>query len=157
MAFLQKLDDKNYQFILCQISHKKRKKKLKNILLYKLAVIIFRFFKDIKIDAIQYYYIFIFQSGWEEDNESMKYYQKNGIKYLKYCAKNENSVFSNSSNHIIHSLVLDNKSFYLVDLIKCDEEFDISKDEKSEYSLTGRKRQKIDNISKTKYFFGSAV
>ena len=100
------------------------------------------FFKDINIEVNQYHFIFIFQASLEEDKESMKFCQNNGIKYLKYCIIDEKPVFSNSSNRIIESLIFDNKSFSLVNLIKSDEEYNISDDEKSEYSLLGQKRQK---------------
>ena len=58
---------------------------------------------------------------------------------------------------ILDSLIFDNKSYSLVNLINSDEEYDISYEENSEYSLTGQKRQKIDNISKTIYFFGRTI
>ena len=158
LAFLQKLDDKNYQFILSQISRKKTKKKMKKYLTTKKDCFKFAdFFKDINIDVIQYHFIFIFQAGLEEDRESMKFCQNNGIKYLKYCVKGNEPIFSNSSNQIIKSLIFDNKSYSLVDIIKSDEEYEISDDEISEYSLTGQKRQKIDNNSRTIFFFGNTI
>ena len=116
------------------------------------------FFKDINIDVNQYHFIFIFQAGMEEDIESMKFCQNNGIKYLKFFIKDKKPIFSNSNNIIIESLIFNNKSYSLVNLIKSDEEYDISNDdEKFEYSLNGQKRQKIDNFSKIIFFFGNKI
>jgi hypothetical protein len=158
MAFLQKLDDKNYQFILSQISRKKNKSQMEKYLTTKYDCYQFAdFFKDINIEVNKYHFLFIFQAGLKEDIDSMEFCQNNGIKYLKYCVKDKNPLFADSSNQIIDSLIFDNKSYSLVNLINSDEEYDISYEENSEYSLTGQKRQKIDNISKTIYFFGRTI
>lgn len=168
MAFLQKIDSKTYQFILSQISRKKKKINMQKYKTVKNDSYNFaNFFQDpnININVIQYHFIFIFQAGLQEDIKSMQFCQDNRIKYLKFCIKDHKPIFSNSSNYIITSLIFNNQSFSLVDLIKSDDNFiennnyDISNEEdnSSEYSLTGHKRQKIDNISKTKYFFGSDI
>ena len=158
LAFLNKIDDNNYKFILSQISRKKEEKQMKKYLTtkydcYNLA----DFFNEININVTQYHFIFIFQAGLEEDTQSMEFCKNNGIKYLKYCTKGKKPIFSNSSNTKIESLIFDDKSYSLVNLINSDEEYNISDDENSENSLIGQKRQKIDNFSKTIYFFGNTI
>ena len=98
MAFLQKIDNKNYQFILSQISPKKQKTKMEKYLTTKYDCYDFTdFFKDVNIEVNQYHFIIIFQAGLEEeeDKESMKFCQDNRIKYLKFCVIDRKPVFFN--------------------------------------------------------------
>ena len=96
---------KNYQFILSRVSREKKKSQMEKYLTTKYDCYQFAdFFKDINIEVNQYHFFFIFQAGLKEDSDSMEFCQNNGIECLKYCVKDKNPLFSNSSNKIIDSL-----------------------------------------------------
>ena len=105
------------------------------------------FFNNSEFDNVvsQYHFIFIFQGGIGEDQASMDFCKLNNIKYIKYCIRNKQPIFTSASGKIIKEIVFDDKSFFLVEMITPykREEIDNDSSSSSEYSLIGQKRQKI--------------
>ena len=157
LAFVQQYKRGKYQFILSQIS---RKKKIGQMFQYsKVKPDCYNFsnffsvFNDIEIK--KYHFIFIFQAGSNEDTKSMEFCNNNHIKFIKFKMENKTPKFLNSSNEEITDLVFDNVSQTMVDIIKNNQLPKIDNDSSSsEYSLLGKKREKINLHSQAKYFFG---
>ena len=161
IAFLQKVKKDEHQLILGQIT---KKKKLEKMLVYKCVkndcIDFSNFFNDAEVDIkiLQYHFIFIFQAGLEEDENSMNFCLNNNIKYIKFCIKDKHPIFTNANNEIIKEIIFDHKSYSSVELIIGYKDNDIFEDDSSnisEYSLTGKKRQKVNGNTKAKYFLGS--
>ena len=157
LAFLQKYSKEKYQFILVQITRKKRKKdmfqysEVKNDCYY--FADFFSFFENITVE--RYHFFFVFQTGINEDKNSMKFCRENNIKYIKYCEKNKQPYFLSSDNTILKSFIFNQTSDTLVECIKNQNLKNTDNySYTSEYSLTGKKRTTISHISQAKYIFG---
>ena len=157
LAFLQKISKGKYQLILVQITTKKEHKDMLQYTevkfdCYNLANF-FAFFNDIIVD--RYHFMFIFKGGLNEDEKSMEFCEKNDIKYIKYCEKNKEQYFLDANNQILKQIIFDDKNFTSVDCIK---NYKLGKldnlTSSSEYSLIGKKRNRINKISRAKYYLG---
>ena len=147
LAFVQKYEKGKIQFILSQITRKKHKSDMFQYNKVKPDCYnfsnFFSIFNDIEIK--KYHFLFIFQTGITEDTESMKFCNDNHIKFIKFKMENKTPIFYNSSNEKITDIAFDNSSHTIVDIIKNNNLQDIyNYSSASEYSLLGRKREKIN-------------
>ena len=157
LAFLQKLSKGKYQLILAQITTRKDLKEMKQYTDVKYDCFnlanFFAIFKNVVID--RYHFLFIFKGGLNEDKNSMEFCENNDIYYIKYCEKGKEQFFLDSDNKIINQIIFDQKNFTLVECIK---NYKLSKLDNlsysSEYSLIGKKRTRINEISRAKYYLG---
>ena len=156
LAFIQKYDERKYQIILVQITTRKDSKAIKQYLnvktdCYNLA----NFFSLFDVDINMYHFLFIFKAGFDEDKASMKFCEKNNIKYIKYGQKNREQYFLSRYNEILNDLIFDLTSYSLVDLINNELYQNLDNlPNSSELSFMGRKRATISHISQAKYMFG---
>ena len=147
VAFIHQYKKDKYQFILGQITRKKKKEEMEQYIKVKLDCYDFSDFFCIfnGVEVKKYHFIFIFQAGAKEDIDSMNFCNINRIKFIKFGIKNKQPFFIDSMGKIMDELTFDNNSFSLVEIIK-NKQLD-KLDNLTDFT-------KISRISKAKYFLG---